>query len=139
MQRLQWHGAERPLRDVGQYTLSGAMDAARRLLTAKNPPDGIFCANDIMAIGALNVAAGEMGMVPGRDISIIGFDDIAMAGWPLFNLTTYVQPMDDMVTSAVRILAAQLADADAPAVQQVLPGRLVVRGSARTPGPDADS
>lgn len=132
-ERVQWHGVAPPLRVQGLYNLDTAMEATRALLNGKNRPDGLFCANDIMAIGALNVAVGEFGLVAGKDISIIGFDDIAMANWPLFKLTTYVQPMDDMVASAVRIITQQFAEADSPAVQQVLAGKLVVRQSARLP------
>jgi DNA-binding LacI/PurR family transcriptional regulator len=133
IERLKWHDVAPPLRAQGLYNLETAMEATRSLLKGKNRPDGLFCANDIMAIGALNVAVGEFGLVAGQDISIIGFDDIGMANWPLFKLTTYVQPMNEMVNSAVRIITKQFADAGSPAVQQVLTGKLVVRHSARLP------
>ncbi|MCS4269833.1 MULTISPECIES: LacI family DNA-binding transcriptional regulator [Raoultella] len=132
-ERLRRHGFPAPLRAQGLYCVETAMAATRALLNGKQRPDGIFCANDIMAIGALNVAVGEFGLVAGRDISIIGFDNIAMADWPLFNLTTYVQPIDEMVACAVRTITRQFADAASPAVQQVLTGRLIVRRSARIP------
>ncbi|CAI2485742.1 Catabolite control protein [Serratia ficaria] len=130
-QRLGQCGFPPPQRAVGLYTIEGAMAATRHLLTRKRRPDAIFCANDIMAIGALNVAVGELGLIAGKDISIVGFDDIAMAAWPIYNLTTYVQPISGMVSSAIAIVSSQLADVDAPAVQQVLPGKLVIRGSTR--------
>ncbi|MFK3707942.1 LacI family DNA-binding transcriptional regulator [Klebsiella sp. NPDC088457] len=136
-ERLQWHGFPAPLRAQGLYCMETVMEVTRALLNGKQRPDGIFCANDIMAIGALNVAVGEFGLTAGRDISIIGFDNIAMAGWPLFNLTTYVQPVDEMVASAIRIITRQFADAASPAVQQVLAGRLIVRKSARIPAQPA--
>ncbi|UYB60213.1 LacI family DNA-binding transcriptional regulator (plasmid) [Klebsiella michiganensis] len=133
-ERLRWHGLPPPLRVQGMYRVETAMVAMRDLLNDKNGrPDGVFCANDIMAIGALNVAVGEFGLIAGQDISIIGFDNIAMADWPLFNLTTYVQPIDEMVASAVRIITQQFAQTGAPAVQQELAGKLIVRKSARVP------
>lgn len=131
--RLHWHGVAPPLRASGLYSLEGAMAATRSLLSQKQRPDGIFCANDIMAIGALNVASGEFGLVAGQDISIIGFDNIAMANWPLFGLTTYVQPINQMVAAAVRIITRQFADRHSPAEQTLLSGELVVRRSARLP------
>ncbi|MCS2171340.1 LacI family DNA-binding transcriptional regulator [Scandinavium sp. TWS1a] len=131
--RLRAQGIAPPLRVQGLYNLEMAMEATRQLLKGKDRPEGIFCANDIMAIGALNVVVGELGLVAGQDISVVGFDNIAMGAWPLFSLTTYVQPVNDMVTSAVRIITQQFDDADSPAVQQVLSGKLVVRNSARKP------
>lgn len=130
---LQQLGQAVPLREVGHYTFEGAMAATRRLLSSDNPPDGIFCANDIMALGAINVAREEFGLKPGQDISIVGFDDIALAGWPVFSLTTYVQPVGDMVSRAVGIICAQLENPDTPAIQAVVRGHLIVRSSSSVP------
>ncbi|WP_202307556.1 LacI family DNA-binding transcriptional regulator [Dryocola clanedunensis] len=130
-QRLLQRGFEPPQRAVGLYTIEGAMAATRSLLTGKRRFDALFCANDIMAIGALNVAVGELGMIVGKDISIVGFDDIAMASWPMYNLTTYVQPISEMISYTVAIIYSQLKDPEALAIQQVLPGALVVRSSTR--------
>ena len=135
-------GHPAPQREVGHYTFDGAMDATRRLLSSATPPDAIFCANDIMALGAINVAREEFGLKPGTDISIVGFDDIALASWPIFALTTYVQPVAAMVSRAVGIICAQLENPDTPAIQEVVRGQLIVRNSSRIPesgvrqGPD---
>ena len=93
--------------------------------------DAVFCANDIIAIGAKDTAQGELAMsVPG-DLSVVGFDDIAMAAWPSHNLTTVRQPMNAMIDCVGREIS-RLLKSDSPAPQQhFLPGRLVVRGSAR--------
>ena len=131
--RLEEHGYEAPLREVGDYTFQGAMDATRRLIARENRPDGIFCANDLMAIAAINVIEREYGLIPGRDISVIGFDNIAMAAWPAVALTTYRQPLDQFVQNAVDIIEAQLTNRATPAIQKVLAGHLIVRGSARLP------
>lgn len=133
MAELQRLGCPAPQREVGHYTFDGAMDATRRLLSSANPPDGIFCANDIMALGAINVAREEFGLKPGKDISIVGFDDITLASWPVFSLTTYVQPVAAMVSRAVGIICAQLDDPGTPAIQEVLRGQLIVRASAKVP------
>lgn len=125
-------GGKPPLRDSGIWSIEEAMNATRRLMALSSPPDALFCANDMMAIGALNVVVGEMGMTAGSDISVVGFDDIAMAGWPLFNLTTWVQPLSDMVDCAISIIKAQLGEAEAKPVQYVLKGQLIIRGSTRS-------
>lgn len=131
--RLQAQGYPAPLRDVGHYRFDEAMAATRRLMDSPSPPDGIFCANDLMAIAALNVISKELGLAPGKDVSVIGFDNIDIAGWPLIGLTTYVQPIAQLVEQAVGIIKAQLEDSATPSIQQVLPGNLIVRDSARRP------
>ena len=130
-QRLEARGARPMLRDSGMWSIEEAMNATRRLMALPTPPDALFCANDMMAIAALNVVVGEMGMKAGEDISVVGFDDIAMASWPLINLTTWVQPLSEMVDTAIAVLKTQLGAAETTAVQHVLQGKLVVRGSTR--------
>lgn len=123
-----------PLRAVGHYDFAGAEAATRALLSAAEPPDALFCANDHMGFAALGVARREFGREVGRDLSIVGFDDAGPAGWPALDLTTYAQPLAPMVARVVATLLAQLADAAAPPAQEVVPGALLLRGSARVPG-----
>lgn len=120
------------MREVGDYTFDGAMTATRTLLDAPQPPDAIFCANDLMALAAINVCR-ERNLQPGSDLSIVGFDDLPQGQWPIFGLTTFVQPLPEMIGRAVNIICAQLADPGTSAIQEVLPGRLIVRTTARLP------
>ena len=70
--------------------------------------------NDHMALTALGVVTFEfVGLTPGRDISVVGFDDIKMSGWPQFGLTTFSQPVDAMVSKVVDVLRLQLNDPSA--------------------------
>ncbi|WP_207002234.1 LacI family DNA-binding transcriptional regulator [Trinickia mobilis] len=120
-------------RRVGNYSTTGAEAAVRSLLELEKQPDAIFCANDHMALVAVNVAQVGFGLQPGRDISIVGFDNIDMAGWPLFGLTTYSQPIQTMVDQVISILERQLSGEAAVALQQLTEGELIVRTSARKP------
>ena len=127
---LAEQGASPPLRENGQFDFAAAAAATRRLLARQDAPDAIFCANDLMAIAAINVARHEFGLEVGREVSIVGFDDVSMAGWPAFALTTFVQPIGEMVdrtVDAVRFLRDNPGDAR----HYVAEGRLVVRGSSR--------
>lgn len=128
-QALAEAGRAQPLRAEGGFTQAGAAQAMRALLQAPERPDAVFCANDHMALVALQVARHEFALEPGRDIGIVGFDDIPMAGWPSFALTTYSQPVEAMAREAVGFVAA-LGQADAPR-HVVVPGQLVVRASTR--------
>lgn len=124
---LSERGLPPPETAVGQFQREGAMRAARLLLSRKDRPDAIFCANDYMAFAAIEVARYEFGLEIGRDIGIAGFDDVEQASWPSFDLTTYSLPVDAMIEQVVRILLCE------PGAWQptntVVDGMLKCRGS----------
>ena len=62
---------------------------------------------------------------------MIGFDDIPMAAWSAYALTTVRQPVDAMVEATVDPLLARIAEPSAEPVLQQWPGTLIRRGSAR--------
>jgi DNA-binding LacI/PurR family transcriptional regulator len=64
---------------------------------------------------------------------VIGFDDILMAAWPSYNLTTIRQPVVPMMDESVEVLLRRVEDPEAPFVNRLIPGDLVVRGLARLP------
>ena len=127
------NGVKSVQREVGDYTYPGAQAATRLMLSARRPPDAIFCANDYMALTAINVARAEFGLDVGREISIVGFDDIHMAAWPVFGLTTFSQPLAAMVERAVTIIQTQLSNPQTAPIEHVERGELIVRESARKP------
>lgn len=102
---LASHGLPAPEREIGNFQRSGAMEAARRLLSSKSRPDAIACANDFMAIATLEVARYEFGLEIGREIGITGLDDIELASWPSYDLTTYSYPLQTMIEIVGSIVA----------------------------------
>ncbi|QGZ66180.1 LacI family DNA-binding transcriptional regulator [Paraburkholderia acidisoli] len=103
--------------------------AATRLLSARGrKPDGIFCVNDLVAIGALDAIRGDFGLSVPDDIQVIGFDDVPMAAWKSADLTTFHQDMDALAAGSVALLSG-----DTPARPVVVPTRLVLRGTTRRP------
>lgn len=105
--------------------------AAKRLMERHPDIDGIFGANDLVAFGALHALRYELGLdVPG-DVSVVGFDDVAMARWPPHHLTTYRHPVLDM-TAATLELIRQIDDHPdfAPEARRI-PGALVLRQTHR--------
>lgn len=101
------------------------------LLGRERRPTAIFCLNDLMAFGALN-AARRLGFRVPDDISIVGFDDIWMAAWESFELTTVHQPLAEMAQASVELLTARLANPDRSVRRLVFPATLVAR---KTTGP----
>jgi DNA-binding LacI/PurR family transcriptional regulator len=112
----------------GHFNHDRAMKAAEALLTGPAPPDAIFAANDLMALAALDCAR-RLGLRVPDDVAIIGFDDIPMAAWHAWDLTTMRQPIRAMLAATLDLIDAQIADPDAPAQIRILPARLMVRGS----------
>jgi DNA-binding LacI/PurR family transcriptional regulator len=129
--RLRERGVTEWLHEQGEYTYESGYEAACRLLRSAIPPTAIFCANDIMALGALDAARSACGRRVPEDVSVIGFDDIPVAGWPAYNLTTIRQPVNRMITATLDLLKERLDNPQAEPVLKLLPGVLVARGSAR--------
>ena len=132
-QGLQQCGMQKPLRVAGYYDSEAARDGARQLLSRKAPPDAIFCANDHMAFATIETARSEFGLTVGRDVSVVGFDDVPLAAWPSFMLTTYAQPIQPMVQRVVEITLRHIEEGGGAPVRDVVPGALIVRSSARVP------
>ncbi len=91
----------------------------------------VVCVNDLVAIAALS-ALKSLGKAVPQDISVIGFDDMQWSAWPLIDLTTVHQPLDQLGAGAVDLLLKRIGDPTAPQVNSVLPVELVTRGSTRS-------
>jgi len=111
--------------DLSQIT---AFDVASDLFARPNPPTAIFTANDQSAFGVI-AAAREAGLRVPHDISVIGFDDIPMSEQFHPALTTVRQPFQQMASSAVNTLLAQIGGYDAASQRTTFPAELVVRNS----------
>lgn len=133
--RLVERGLPIVARDVGAYTYEGGYECAVRFAAMTDVPDVIFCANDIMAIGAID-GLRSVGLRVGYDVAVIGFDDIAAAAWPPYDLTTVRQDKTAMIEAAVRTLLRQIRTGDRTRHTQLVPVELIERGSTqRSPSP----
>ncbi len=131
LERIRECGYELQFQEDGDNSYQSGYKAAQRLLQTDRLPDAIFCTSDLMALGAIDAARTEFHVnVPG-DISVIGFDDIEMASWPNYSLTTVRQPVDRMVDAAITVLTDAIASSSNETVIKLFPGELIVRGSVR--------
>jgi DNA-binding LacI/PurR family transcriptional regulator len=116
----------------GMYNRETAAEVARELFAGSAPPDAIFVGNDHMAFGVMDMLRFDLGLsVPG-DVSVVGYDDVPLAAWPAYDLTTIRQPVRRMVDATVDALIAQIEGDGSPRKVQI-DGPLIIRGSARTP------
>ncbi|WP_433894109.1 LacI family DNA-binding transcriptional regulator [Streptomyces sp. CA-111067] len=116
----------------GDFFLESGERAARRLLAVPDRPTAIFAAGDQMAIGAMHAAA-DAGLSVPRDLAVVGFDDIDAAALVRPALTTVAQDQRALGETAVEALRGLLdSGLTQSARAQIVPTRLLIRGSSRT-------
>lgn len=92
--------------------------------------DAVFCGDDILAMGALDGCVEAQVKVPAQ-LGILGFNDIAMAAWPSYRLTTIRQPIGDIINAAVDMITDMLEKDTTTAPSQRFSCALVERGTLR--------
>jgi LacI family transcriptional regulator len=113
--------------------LEGRALAAEILARPKNlRPDGIFAANDLLALGIMQVLVVAPDVSIPKDIALVGYDDISFAGTALISLTSIRQPSLLIGAQAVELLIQETEGAkDFKKRQVVFQPELVVRDSSR--------
>jgi DNA-binding LacI/PurR family transcriptional regulator len=133
LRAMAGHGLERTATVVrGAFTEAGGREGVRALLRKRLRPTGIFVANDLAAVGALD-ALDEHGLRVPEDISLVGYDNIALAALGHIDLTTIDQPRREMGETAVGLLLERRDGDRRRARHLVVPPSLVVRGSTGPP------
>lgn len=135
----RWHGYKKCLCDnnipydptlVVQtlYTLESGRQGIKSLLSTDNPPTAVFCSNDFMAIGAIQ-GAKELGIFTPENLSIVGFDDMAISSYLSPGLTTIRQPAYEMGRDGVEILLNSIQSQLKKPVHHILETSLIIRES----------
>jgi LacI family transcriptional regulator len=112
--------------------LTGGRLALDRLLELESRPSAVLCTNDITAIGAIQ-RAFELGLAVPDELSIVGYDDIPMAGMASVPLTSLAVPLDELAELAFERLSARADGYRGSAVHIAVEPRLVVRASTSAP------
>lgn len=119
---------------AGDNSMGSGEACAEKLLNRKQPPTAIFAANDDMAVGVIRVAHRLRVDVPGQ-LSVAGFDDIALARMVYPSLTTIKQPLTEMAQrAATALIEGKCGDASANE-PDIVPATLQIRESTG-PAPD---
>ena len=104
-----------------------------RVLDGRDPPTAFFVSNDLVAVDLIETLE-EGGVQVPADVSVVGFDDIAIAGLARVSLTTIVQPRDELARLGMELLMRRIEGGDGLPLEQVrLEPVLVVRSSTRRP------
>lgn len=132
LEGLSKKGVDPVAAEDGAYDQKRAGDITRSLFGGSNYPDAIFVGNDHMAFAVMDVLRFEFGISVPNDVSVVGYDDVPIASWPAYDLTTIQQPIDQMVSSTVDTILARIEGEPNPK-RILIPGPLILRGSARKP------
>lgn len=128
--RLAHHGIT-PTILPGRFDHESGAEGLRQALALPQRPDALICANDLMAIGALDAARHEFRLVVPDALSIVGFDGVGPAAWPSYRLTTIRQPVRRMTEAAVTMLLERIANPDLPPEVRSFTGAWIEGQSAR--------
>lgn len=111
---------------------AAAAEAAAALTLRRPEVTALLCLSDTVAIGAM-LGLRRAGREPGRDVAVVGFDDVPEAALWRPALTTVAVGAREIGAAAAALLLARVADPAAPARRIALPPRLVVRQSCGAP------
>lgn len=118
-----------------RYELGAARDGLRVLLAAQPAPTAVICGNDVLAFGAM-IEADKLGLAVPAQLSIVGFDDLELAGHLKPGLTTVRVPAEQMWKLAAERVIDMLAGTEVPQATEI-DIALVVRGSTAPPADGA--
>ena len=130
IERLAHHGKSAVV-VPGRFDHESGAEGLRTAMAKRQRPDALICANDLMAIGAMDAARHEFNLSIPDELSIVGFDGVGPAEWPSYQLTTIRQPVRRMTDAAVTMLLERIANPELPPEVRSFTGLLVEGRSAR--------
>lgn len=116
----------------GTFRLDAGYTHAMELLRSAHRPTAIFAGSDTQAMGVMR-AARQLGLRLPQDLSVVGYDNLSVAGWTEPALTTVHQPLQDMASTATRMLLDLTDGVALPTSRIDLGTELVVRDSTAPP------
>jgi LacI family repressor for deo operon, udp, cdd, tsx, nupC, and nupG len=115
---------------IGPFRRAEGAAAMARLLAERWPPDAVFCANDLLAMGAVRTLLSAGLRVP-EDVAVVGFDDISEARFSTPTLTTIAPDKREIAEKAVELLCRRIREGSTgPPVDVVAGHRLRIRESS---------
>ena len=97
-------------------------------LLSKGQPEALFCGDDLICMGAMD-AARDRGLAIPADIGFLGFNDMSMAAWHTYDLTTIRQPVKEIIATSVEQVVSLVEEANRTPEARLFPCTVVERGS----------
>ncbi len=115
--------------ETGDFKSQSGGNCLLKLIQKPEPPTAVFACNDLMAIGAL-AAARQLNIDVPRDLSIVGYDDIAMASMITPGLTTIAQPKRELGETSANLLLERIIEKRTRQITIILDPLLISRESS---------
>ena len=131
LSRLREHGLDATVVRGGFDYESGAEGLSTLLESTQGRLEALICANDLMAIGALDAARARFNLAVPERLSIVGFDGVGPATWIGYQLTTIRQPVRRMAEAAVAMVMERVENPAVPPERRAFVGDLLRGVSAR--------
>ncbi len=122
----------RPAIYDGDFKFDSGRRAASEILAAGKLPTAVVVSNDLMALGVMQEFRAARLSIP-RDISIVGFDDIAFAALAEPSLTTVCSPRIEIGRRAIEALMLTIERPEQPGIEIRIPTYLITRNSTAPP------
>jgi LacI family transcriptional regulator len=106
----------------------GARAIEELFRTKRSAPTAVLCHNDLCALGAM-LGLADRGLSPGRDVAVIGFDNIPEASMHRPALTTVAIGAREIGEESARLLLRRIKSPDGPSERIILPPKLIIRSS----------
>ncbi|WP_225984254.1 substrate-binding domain-containing protein [Epidermidibacterium keratini] len=122
---------------TGEITHEAGRQALHAMVRDDPDLDAVFCISDLIALGVVD-GAKELGRDVPADLFVMGYNDIDMASWASYSLSTFSHPIDQMASEALNLLTRRIAHPNSRATVVRLPNRLIIRDSTNQvpfPGP----
>lgn len=112
-----------------ELSWQAAAQSAAGILQLPDRPTAVLCFNDILAAG-LMAGLRQAGTVPGRDLAVVGLDDLPMAELLYPTLTSVAMTPNRIGEMAARLLVRRMADGKAAIHRSIVTGQLMIRESS---------
>ncbi|MGR3491008.1 MAG: LacI family DNA-binding transcriptional regulator [Shimia sp.] len=129
LEGLASHGKTLAARGDTAFIREHAISETHAMFQQDDPPDALFVCNDYMAFAVLGVLRHELRMRVPEDVAVVGFDDVPMAAWPEYDLTTVRQCMGTLIQSTADALLRRIENPDIGPERILAPGLLMLRGT----------
>lgn len=118
------------IRFADAYGYQAGRTAMKALLSEK-AVEAVFCGDDLICMGAMDETRQSGLRVP-NDIGFIGFNDMQMAQWSSYNLTTVRQPTLDIIKSSIELIVGLVEEPDRALEARIFPCTVVERGTLKS-------
>ena len=116
--------------ETSGYNYKEGFEAGLRMLSGPNRPTAVFCTSDLIAMGVMDAARYNLGLRVPEDVAVVGYDNIEMASWKTYDLTSVCQPIANLVDETIEIIKYHLEnDGEEKPIVKMIEPELIIRGS----------